>query len=696
MDQAVEADRPGLDPGAKGDPNVDPLDCSLGATNNGEPEPGPGSDASAPQSEHAPSVSSPPRPASSQLGKSAARAALAGPQLQDSKGSGQSQVSLTAQGQQSRGSRHSREGSRPSSSPALMRAYGVPGAPSLTRRTRASKDKLEALPAQPLARSSFYGVPQCAVCREVFGRFAKETYTGSKQDVSPFVKLHQEDAEAQCRPLPDGEPRDQLCRYHTLTKRRFDILRHVTRGQKNQQRYEALYAEVAEIDKRVPQEVELYIETIVEKLRARQRETGDSVKRSLWDEAARLEDIWAAQVDSIDAQINDSMGQLQDRQAVELTMQYQDLEREMQSKKVHPTASLLELFDQEPRLCATRRYTDAGRIVASGKQLEEAQYADHQMEVERGKSLKLSWFVCQQARQMNGICDKMARHRRQEVAKRVEDKERLRGRVKAALRRLEREHGEERRKVKNFFVQHCYRVRHAVDAQARLSEPGERLPLYVAPNRVSFLHQVRPETYQNVEESPVPLFTECCVGPMKAKGPRPATAEGMSREGDSSMRSKSLTNLSAPDAPAERVGSKQRRGLSSSMGGPRGGSAGASRRCDWCGRRTRKEAAVELPAEQDVPGQVLNMLNSYDHHLNVSVSNVSLFPKGGQQSGPPIPIDQPVKHHLMGVTAGKPKPLCVCCSWACARLWNQKYSPPPLRTRRDLTIDLLSHRANGG
>lgn len=38
------------------------------------------------------------------------------------------------------------------------------------------------------------------------------------------------------------------------------------------------------------------------------------------------------------------------------------------------------------------------------------------------------------------------------------------------------------------------------------------------------------------------------------------------------------------------------------------------------------------------------------------------------------------------------KALCVCCSWQCCRLWNEKYSPIWARSRRDLALDLLERR----
>ncbi len=58
------------------------------------------------------------------------------------------------------------------------------------------------------------------------------------------------------------------------------------------------------------------------------------------------------------------------------------------------------------------------QVVDAGKRLEQVQTMKFEREIEREKSLKLSWKVCQQTRQINGIVDKMQRHRRGEEAQR--------------------------------------------------------------------------------------------------------------------------------------------------------------------------------------------------------------------------------------------------------------------------------------
>lgn len=75
--------------------------------------------------------------------------------------------------------------------------------------------------------------------------------------------------------------------------------------------------------------------------------------------------------------------------------------------------------------------------------------------------------VCQQTRQINGIVDKMQRHRRKEEANREIDRARLKARVKTALQRLEKSQRHELFKMREPFIQHVYRVRHLVEVHSK-------------------------------------------------------------------------------------------------------------------------------------------------------------------------------------------------------------------------------------
>ena len=93
--------------------------------------------------------------------------------------------------------------------------------------------------------------------------------------------------------------------------------------------------------------------------------------------------------------------------------------------------------------------------------------------------MKLSWKVCQQTRQINGIVEKMQRHRRKEESNRETDRERLKSRVKTALQRLEKVQRQSLVLMRPPFLQHIYRCRHLVEnnAKAKPSVPGSRPPL---------------------------------------------------------------------------------------------------------------------------------------------------------------------------------------------------------------------------
>lgn len=178
---------------------------------------------------------------------------------------------------------------------------------------------------------------------------------------------------------------------------------------------------------------------------------------------------------------------------------------------------------------------------------------------------------------------------------------------------------------------------------------------------------------------------------------------------------------------------------------PSSGYVGSTRECDWCGRKCKASQSRILPEETDANTQVMRALNTYDFPIAMSLGNVESaghgsstreIPGTGQSrakgksrstsysSLPSVEMGASIgsvltgahrsiahsaeelmeiaergapsgvlgKRYNLDAPAVTTKPLCVCCSWQCCRLCNEKYSPVCARSRRDLALDLLERR----
>ncbi|CAD7971499.1 unnamed protein product [Amoebophrya sp. A120] len=572
----------------------------------------------------------------------------------------------------------------------------------------------------------YVGVSECPICRTLCETYAA-SLVAEKTQISPFDRLVAQDF-IPARELAGGT---KFCRFHTYWKKRYDVLSFINKGLRENIRYEALYDLLAVMDTQAKASIEWLLEDIKEEVEGKQVSTRGEVRNSLIREARRLTDLWDAQVEDLDTQIAYSIGDLQTRQAQDLAFEFENLERQYGGKKPHYSSALLELFQQEPRMKRAGAFNEALKVVDAGKKLEQVQTMRFKREIEREKSLKLSWKVCQQTRQINGIVDKMQRHRRKEEANREIDRERLKSRVKTALQRLEKVQRQAVVVMRPPFLQHIYRVRHVVEVEAKKDHSSprssfkERPALYEGPQQVSFRTRDVDDFGRDVRT--VDTFPECSSdffytmimglqnmnrigmgGSAASNAPgeegfnnsnasspirtRPVSSQSQNRNRSSSAPGNTLTRpKSAPLTGNSFFNS------ASKMGGIH---------CDWCGAFTTKP--IELEQEKDMPASVQRALDSTEF-ANVALSAPSvdtIIP--GPRGIPDVNNKKPKQTSMTELkkiieptasTTGddgslkSTKYVAKCCSFACMYNWNAKNSPTYLRSRRHLQIDLMQRTA---
>jgi len=498
--------------------------------------------------------------------------------------------------------------------------------------------------------------------------------------------------------IGEGETESGLCRFHEGYKRRYDILKYLVACVLKGQRLDALYAEIASMDVAEKIETQKFLQTTYMCIKDRQAETFQKVKKALFNEQHSLTNFWRAQVQDLDTNISQSIEEFQKRQAQELADEYQQVEKTYDQKRAHFSTKLLELWDQEPKLCNARAFNEARNIIFKGKLEEERQKQRFLKEIERQKALRLSWKVSQQMRQLNGVVDKMQRHRRQQEASREIEKSRLACRMKAALVRLERDQKEEIRRLSIYLEQHCFRMRHLVESQSRKPDPDqvqERKPLYMPRHDVSFMQPLDNSLYYpkcTRNEFVQIIFP---ASPRGMLGGSRASSPTSKADGHETLSSDAKT-IKERDASTEHK-ERQRPQTASSL-------RPVKQNCDWC-RRISKGPPCVLTEESDATTHFIREMDSYDFPMALTVQGEICKDVNATLEPAPKPIPErykpeaprksrknvPLSKLMDNVASGRA--LCKCCSWACCRLWNEKYSPPYLRGRRSLTIDLLKSKS---
>lgn len=530
---------------------------------------------------------------------------------------------------------------------------------------------------------------ECRICRRLFASYAADS---QKQQSKPaaFMQLVAHDLN-----VAENHQEMGLCRYHAVTKLRYDMLKYIMRGAADGQRYDALYAEIARIDVTTEKETERYLQVTRDIVSARQEQTLHKVQEALMTEKRSLTDFWTAQVNDLDANITQSINNIQNRQAEELNAEYDTVEKSYEGNRPHFSTQLLELWNQEPRLCKLRAFNQARVIIAQGRLEELKQKKRYAEEIERQKSLRLSWKVNQQMRQLNGALDKMHRHRRKQTANMEEEIGRLTSRVKAAIQRLQRDQRDEIRRLQIFVEQHCYRVRHLVEAHSRCEiEQAERKPLFTARHDVSFTQPVNHslEFPKSSEVDFVKIILQSQLEDQANTLPPPPTTSQAKFGGR-----ERLENIHSMPRP------RTAQGLSQYKTRPH---------CEWCGRRPVGPPCT-LYEEGDAASEILRSMDSFNMPMATVVhSTLNQEPNFAPIPGPRgIPEQCPetarksrIKKDKISLSTlmqregpkspQKKKALVNCCSWKCCHQWNQKYSPPYLRGRRNLMIELHNGKAS--
>jgi hypothetical protein len=300
--------------------------------------------------------------------------------------------------------------------------------------------------------------------------------------------------------------------------------------------------------------------------------------------------------------------------------------------------------------------------------LEAAQRYGHELTVERRTQRKIAHKLCEQARLMDAVVEKMKQHRRQQVVAKQADRDRLQSRVRLALTKLAREQRDELRRFSAFLTVQVSRMRNIIANAKPESSKGDRNPLYETKIWPTYSAgaNVIPQDYLDVPESTVEVFMQY-IWPARSSSltKSPSATQRPASAGSSSVKS--------PYNNSRTLTGRRTREKSENL---------RSQMCDFCGGKIR--TLCLLPGEEDQTTRLLLAVNPYDTPVLTTTGEQALHPPQ-VKGGPPKPPD------IAAITRGKTA-LGYFCQWSCARQWNQKNSPAFVRSRRELVIDLLSSK----
>merc|ERR1719375_3132892 len=161
------------------------------------------------------------------------------------------------------------------------------------------------------------------------------------------------------------------------------------------------------MDKNSAAEEAAFMRALVARYEAKQAAAIENVKQALLEESDRLISFWGSQVEDLDAEIEQAIQSLEGKHVEEMQSHFVELAAEANKSRPHYTGTLLELKDTAQKLC-------------------------------------------EQARLMDAVVEKMKQHRRQQVVTKQKDRERLQSRIRLALARLAREQRDEMVRLKKF------------------------------------------------------------------------------------------------------------------------------------------------------------------------------------------------------------------------------------------------------
>lgn len=514
--------------------------------------------------------------------------------------------------------------------------------------------------ATPSRRIPGQDIGQCVVCRNMMQMYLQQNPMGK----TPFAKLVRDDFAQDVCTAPT------TCAFHKTEKRRMDILLHILRGRDAGKRFDALYDEVSRMDKASAKEEKAYMNSLVARYEAKYEGTVQSVRMSLLEESDRIISFWGSQVDDMDAEIEQAISTLEEKHVEEMQRHFMKLAKEAEESRPHYTGTLLQLMETEPKLWGARRFNDAQRLADAGKMLEAAQRTGHELTVEKRTQRKIAQKLCEQARLMDAVVDKMKAHRRQQVVGKQGDRERLQARVRLALTKLQREQRNELRKLTAFVQVQVTKARNLI-ANVKPDRSKPKHVLYEERKWPTFASGGQSQEYLDVPESTLDFFCDIVFPP-----PPRALSAGRAATPKAKVptsRPSSADSGRSPYSNPRTLGKRK----------PSRGPSVRTQPCDNCGGKINR--LCTLPAEEDQTTRLLLQVNPYDTPVLTSTSDFSLYPPQ-PKGGPPKPPDLGV------ITRGKAALGYFCC-WECARQWNKKNSPTFVQSRRDLVIDLLSTKS---
>lgn len=257
--------------------------------------------------------------------------------------------------------------------------------------------------------------------------------------------------------IQNDTPLGSMCSFHNVQLERYSLLMKVrlaNAGRIPKQR--SAYFMLSDLETATKSISEVFLKRVTHILEKRHSEVLEIVRHALMEESSKLISQWDSHLKQLNKRITTTIQDLKQRHDEAVIVKEKQLSEQVDKKASYPklSSNLYSMAVAQPKVFALRHFRDAATLEQMGSQKELEERAAFKKKCEQEAMNELTRFSQDELKKADAIIEKMLRHRREHEAAVESDKSRLVARVRAALKRLDREMIEEKRRLLRMFKDH--------------------------------------------------------------------------------------------------------------------------------------------------------------------------------------------------------------------------------------------------
>lgn len=318
------------------------------------------------------------------------------------------------------------------------------------------------------------GVARCPLChaltRTFAGASAAEALLVRAEAPQPPAELVDHLLNLELGPGDDVAIASLLCQFHSFHRRRYELwircdqrIRQCALDDRGLEPrpggFQDMATELERMDEFQEMSMKVYSQSIERYVKQLQQDMRDSVRRALMDEALRIINDWQCEIDEVDHQIGQKLGEKTAAIRDVLGKCEDSLRAEIGLRQMKKTRRLQQVFMGEYRELQSQRCGNALGALKETVAMEQVEVLRFEKELRYSLGSKLHNVRSREERGMAIWVDKIEQLRDLQHWQIVADRDLVLSRVENAVKRLEKEQTIEFRRIFQRFSQHAVRMR---------------------------------------------------------------------------------------------------------------------------------------------------------------------------------------------------------------------------------------------